>query len=296
MKPLVFGDRKEKAAARANARTASSSFEVAENLNGEKIADDDDLILTKSAYRRFRTDESDIEAEVADAEFDALRISQDSAYDRPCGKQRVRVQDPNGRISRYTAKQSRKGRDIVKERDPDDFDRRRREILGVQLRGSNGQQPDDAMTVPPRYRATTPPVAPPPAPQNAWRKRPAEIPDDVSAAGSSRSTGKQAAEAAAAALETPSKKKKRLPGEGANFLIARDELAAEVGELLLGLDGKNAGATKAKLTKATGDLQRREGNEDGCPHSSSDLFREINETIDALQSLETNVRNSNEKN
>ena len=139
--PLVFGSKKEKSAAREATRSETQSHNVDEKINGEVVEDDDDLIVTLARFRKLRQEESDISDGHVDAEFEALHCEQDGVYDRPDGKERVRFQDPNGRVRRFTGKQTRIGVATRKDVDNAEFVQLRRKALASSPRPSSKAQP-----------------------------------------------------------------------------------------------------------------------------------------------------------
>ena len=106
--PMLSADRETKSKARREAR-ALTVFSEDLQLDGV-YAMEDDCLKTFRGHQRFRAEESDVESEQAQAEFEAILAEQGDRWTHANGKQRIRVADPNaGKVRSVIGHETRGG-------------------------------------------------------------------------------------------------------------------------------------------------------------------------------------------
>ena len=282
--PFLDGDAKQKRDARANTRNEVQSRTSTVKSSGTMEFEDDHL-LTKMAYRKYRQDESDIDDEACDDAFEDLCVAQKHKYTHANGKPRVRVPNLCGKVRKYSGAAETEG--ITETRGLDD-------VEANLLRGQLAKKTRGMVAAPVAranrradggYRSpSTPPIPRSRSPRARARAR------EPSRAGSSASGlsrgGSEVGESEASTLPCPSRRgsgaKKaaantgaKQPGAGAAFAVRKDKLTIAIDNSLSSLTGDKCSSLDNLLSKACAQLLARHGDESDCPHSSEALTAEI---------------------
>ena len=298
--PMLSADRETKSKARREAR-ALTTFSEDLKLDGV-YAMEDDCLKTFRGYQRFRAEESDVESEQAQAEFEAILAEQGDRWTHASGKQRIRVADPNaGKVRSAIGHETRGG-----QRERQDIDDVQRGVLQFNLaRGRRDLvSPRDVAGLVARSSRCGIPILDAKLSLQVCRQgsglngkgsvSSASVHEGRCQSMAHRSQSRSPCKRSAAPDESTRRRKKqrrKTPGDGATPWVRKDALLIQIENLIASLM-TNETSLMLSLQKAAGELRRRKGMWQDCPHSWSALQKEIQGIGAELNRLSSKVNNA----